>query len=322
MRYKTLGKTGLKVAEFGFGGWGIGGNAAGESLGSADDTTSLAALNRAYELGFNLFVTADRHGHGHSEALIGQALKGWKQDQVIIATQGGYDFRAETLEKTREKTPGGKPNFSEAYLKAAVENSLRRLGVEAIDLYLLQTPPLELIQNGQVFQALDDLKKAGLIRFSGVSIHDPQEGIQAIGKIDVIMAIYNLFDPRMEKQLFQACEDSDTGLLIREPLARGFLAEALSENTVFEKGDVRAVWPKPLIAKRLQAAKAFLPLAEKQSQTLSQLALAYALHPPAVASVLPDCKTPTEVENNCMISELPPLSDNTLAAIRQIQGTL
>ena len=108
MRFRAVGKTGFQVSEVGFGGWAIGGNAHGDSYGSTDDSESLAALHRAYELGCNYFDTSDVYGHGHSETLIGQALKGWQRDSVFIATAGGQDFSA----SAQAKSGGVKPNFS------------------------------------------------------------------------------------------------------------------------------------------------------------------------------------------------------------------
>jgi aryl-alcohol dehydrogenase-like predicted oxidoreductase len=320
MRYRILGRTGLKIAEVGFGGWAIGGNRFGQSLGHADDAVSLEALNRAYELGCNLFVTSDLYGRGHSETLIGQALKGWRRDDVIIATQGGYD----TTEETLLKAPNGKPNFSKQYLLRSVEASLTRLGVDAIDLYLLHTPPLELIQHGQIFDTLSALKTEGKIRFAGVSIQDPQEGIQAIqrGQVDVIMAVYNFFDTRAERQLFSVCRETETGLLVREPLARGFLSGAFTDVVQFEKGDVRSVWPKPFILKRVQSAQKFAALMPPGYQSLAQFALAYALHEAAVSAVVPDCKTPDEVVQNCAVTHLQPVASETMDAIRALQARL
>ncbi len=320
MRYRPLGRTGFRVSEIGFGGWGIGGNRHGNSYGETDDAIAIAALNRAYELGCNFFDTADVYGHGHSERLIGQTLKGWKRDEVLIATCGGQDFSKEAL----AKSGGAKPNFSGEYLRKAVEASLKRLDVEAIDLYQLHTPPLELIQHGQAFEVLRELKRQGKIRFYGIVIHDPQEGLQAIqqGQVDAIQAIYNLFDRRIENRLLETCASTQTALIVREALARGFLSERMQEGICFEKGDNRAVWPKPLITKKIQAAERFKPLVPERYASLGQLAIAYPLASTAVSTVIAGCKTPAQVESNLAVASLPPLSSETLGAINQIQSLL
>jgi aryl-alcohol dehydrogenase-like predicted oxidoreductase len=320
MKYRSLGKTGFQVSEIGFGGWGIGGNAFGDSYGSTDDAESMAALNRAYELGCNYFDTSDVYGHGHSETLIGQALKGWPRESVFIATAGGQDFSSEA----QAKSGGTKPNFSTLHLRQAVHASLRRLGVEAVDLYQLHTPPLELIQHAQVFEVLQELKRAGKIRFYGVVIHDPQEGVQAIqvGQVDAVQAIYNLFDTRIEKPLLPLCAETQTALVAREPLARGFLSGSMAEGRSFEPGDNRAVWPKPLITKRIQAAQRFQSALPEGYAALSQLAMAFPLSRPEVSTLIVGCKTQAQVNENFAVTDLPPLRADQVAAIREVQGTL
>ncbi len=119
MRYRTLGKTGLKVSEVGFGAWAIGGNAFGNSYGPTDDRTSLDAVRRALELGCNFFDTADAYGHGHSEELLGQALKG-RRDDVVIATKVGADFYHDPP----------RMNFNSDYLSFALTKSCERLQTE------------------------------------------------------------------------------------------------------------------------------------------------------------------------------------------------
>src|SRR5256712_7670966 len=166
MKTRTLGRTGLTVSEIGFGAWAIGGNAHGNSYGPTDDELSLAAIGRALELGCNFFDTADVYGHGHSEDLLGQALRGHRSE-VIIATKVGGDFY--------HGTP--RMNFNSDYLEFALGKSCERLGTDYIDLYQLHNPPIQLIKDGRIFKILDRLKASGKIRHYGISIHDPQEGL-------------------------------------------------------------------------------------------------------------------------------------------------
>ena len=300
MHYRALGKTGLEVSAIGFGGWAIAGNAAGDSYGPTDDAESLAALNLAYELGCTLFDTAARFGNGHGETLLGQALKGWERERVIIATKGGQDFSGDVV----------KASFSEASLRQGVEDSLRRLQIEAIDCFHLHTPPLALIQDGRVFEVLQSMKQEGKIRFVGVAIHDPQEGIQAIqhGGIDTVQAVWNWFDRRAEKQLMDVCAETQTGLMLREPLAHGFLGGQFTEGMTFAEGDHRAIWPRPFASRRILAAGQFAALAPGGLSGLASLAInsALSVHP-AVSSVLVGCKTPAQVEANLAVADQPPI---------------
>src|SRR2546425_1312664 len=166
MKYRTLGKTGLKVSEVGFGAWAIGGNDYGNSYGPTDDKVSLAAVERAFELGCNFYDTADVYGHGHSEELLGQALKEHRND-VILATKVGGDFYHDPP----------RMNFNPDYLEFASTKSCERLQTDHLDLYQLHNPPIQLLKNGKIFEGLEKLKDSGRIRHYGVSIHDPQEDL-------------------------------------------------------------------------------------------------------------------------------------------------
>ncbi|MBK7204385.1 aldo/keto reductase [Candidatus Amarolinea dominans] len=223
MKYRTLGRTGLRVSEIGFGGWAIGGAAFGNSYGPTDDAAS-ARRSSALELGCTFSTRPMSTAMGHSEELLGQALHdAAARDQVIIATKVGANFYHRDVDPAL--APGlsrhlGRPladfpadavlpvahgaNFRPDYLRFACEQSLRRLRREVIDLYQLHNPGLALIEQGEIWQALDDLKQAGKIRFYGVSIHQPVEGIAALvgGKADTIQVVYNLLDQAAASQLF------------------------------------------------------------------------------------------------------------------------
>jgi aryl-alcohol dehydrogenase-like predicted oxidoreductase len=312
MRTRPLGNTGIEVSEIGMGGWAIGGNAHGESYGTTEDATSLATLNRAYELGCTLFDTSDRFGHGHSEALIGQALKGWERERVTLVTKGGQDPIS---------VPGTlKLNFSEKYLRTAVEASLQRLGTDIIDVYMLDTPSMELIHLGRMFAVLQALQQEGKIKHYGISIHDPMEGVKAIevGGVQVIEAPYHLFDRRLEKVLAPTCLEKGVGLIAREPLANGFLAGCFTEGMSFEAGDFRAKWPKLYVNKRIQAAKQFEPARPPHYLGIGAVALGFVLSLPGISATIPGAKTPEQVSENLAVADLPPLTPTERQAIEAV----
>lgn len=318
MQYRALGKTGLQVSEVGFGAWAIGGNQGrGGGYGGTQDSVSLEALHQAYALGCNLFDTADTFGFGHSETLIGKALKGWDRSRVVIATKVGNDFYSDPTEE-------GRQNFSEAYIRSALAKSLERLGTSYVDLYLLQNPSMALIQHGKVFEVMKVLKEEGKIRHYGISIHDPMEGVLAIdvGGVEVVQAPYHLFDRRLEKALIPHCEKHQVGLIAREPLANGFLTGKFTPATVFEKGDRRAVWPKPYLMKRVEAANQFLPVLPQGYPGLSALALKFVLDSPTVSATIPGCKTPQQVQENLAVSHMPNLSAQQREAIESVCAAL
>src|SRR5437868_3088521 len=155
MEYRTLGRTGWNISVIGFGAWGIGGG----DWGTTDDKTSLAALNRAIDLGVNFIDTADVYGDGHSERLIAKLRRERPSDKIYVATKAG-----------RRHWPPSSSAFTRANLSAWVERSLRNLEVEALDLLQLHTPPTDLYDRPEVFGILDDLVKAGKLRYYSVSV--------------------------------------------------------------------------------------------------------------------------------------------------------
>src|SRR3990170_7779064 len=306
MRYRELGKTGLQVSEIGFGAWAVGGNAHGNSYGTTDDRDSLAAIQRAFELGCNFFDTADVYGHGHSEEVLGQALKGHR-DKVIIATKVGGDFYH------------GPPrmNFNPDYIEFALEKSCERLQTDYIDLYQLHNPPVQIIRNETLFWTLDKLREKGRIRHYGISIHDPEEGILAMktGKPETIQVVFNIFRQEAKNQLFQAARDSGVGIIAREPLANGFLTGKRTTDETFQEGDIRHHFPRDYILNMVVAAEQ-LKFLEAKNRTLAQAALRFVLDQKEVYTVIPGAKTSQQVEENLSASDLPPLTGEELLRIR------
>ena len=166
MRRQPLGRTGLAVSEIGFGAWAIGGNAHGNSYGATSDSTSIDAVQRAVELGVNFFDTADVYGWGHSEEVLGLALKGRRED-VFLATKVGGDFYH----------GGVRMNFDPGYLAFALDRSLQRLQTDHVDLYQLHNPPAELMGDPASYEVLDALKGEHKIDHYGVSVHEPVEAL-------------------------------------------------------------------------------------------------------------------------------------------------
>src|SRR5258705_10717560 len=198
VRTRVLGRTGLQVSEIGFGGWAIGGTAFGNSSGPTDDAASLLAVRHAYDLGCTFFDTADVYGHGHSEEVLGAALQGIR-DKVIVATKVGGNFYnrdihplmrdriAQTVGRPLEEIERGAPlsvthdaTFNGSYVRFAVERSLSRLRTDYIDLLQLHNPPINVISTMETYEVLEQLKREGLIRFYGVSVHPPEEGIAPV----------------------------------------------------------------------------------------------------------------------------------------------
>ena len=282
MNRRTLGRTGLSVSEIGFGCWAIGGNAFGNSYGSTDDAESQRAIRRAFELGCNFFDTADVYGHGHSEELLGAALHEVR-DQVIIATKagGGGDF-----------TPG--------YLRFAVERSLERLRTDRIDLLQLHNPAINLISAVETYEPLEKMKREGLIRFYGVSVHPPEEGLAAVHASlpDTVQIVYNLARREAEDTFLATAQAANVGVVAREPLANGFLAGRYHAESTWERGDIRSRMPRPYVTQLATLGQRVRELAEKSGMTAAQLALKFVLDRADIASAIVGMKTVRQVEEN------------------------
>jgi aryl-alcohol dehydrogenase-like predicted oxidoreductase len=306
VRYRRLGRTDLQVSEVGFGAWAIGGNKHGHSYGPTDNATSLKAIARALDLGCTLFDTADIYGHGLSEKLLGQALQKHRQT-CIIATKVGNDFYHGPVRK----------NFDPDYIRMAVDKSLERLRTDYIDLYQLHNPPLMMLQRGEHYGILDELKHAGKIRYYGVSVHDAYEGTMAIntGKPDVIQVVYNLLRPDAREELLPLAQEQDVGLIIREPLASGVLTGKYTTDTTFPEGDIRASWPREYLMMQVQCVEKLRFLAQEGQRTLAQAALRFILDEPAVSVVIPGIKTIEHAEENLAASGLSSFSEEERQAI-------
>lgn len=298
MKRHVLGRTGLAVSAVGFGGWAIGGNAAGNSYGPTDDAESRRAVRRAYELGCNFFDTADVYGHGHSEEIVGEALGRMRQD-VVIATKVGGNFY------NRDVNPLLDANFSPSYVRFAVEQSLRRLATDYIDLLQLHNPPLGLIGDPETYQVLEELKTEGKIRFYGVSVHPPEEGTAAVEvtRPDTVQIVYNIARREAEDHFFAAARAANVGVIAREPLANGLLAGRYRPDSMWDKGDIRARMPRSYVAQVVALGERVKQLAVQSGVTPAQLALRFVLDNAAVSVVIVGMKTVAQVEDNLSLEQ-------------------
>ncbi len=306
MKYRALGNTGLKVSEVGFGAWAIGGNDHGNSYGPTDDKVSLEAVERAFELGCNFYDTADVYGHGHSEELLGQALRDHRK-QVILATKVGGDFYHDPP----------RMNFNPDYLEFALAKSCERLQTDYIDLYQLHNPPAQLLKTGKIFESLEKLKDSRRIRDYGVSIRDPQEGLLSMkyGQPAAIQVVFNLLRQEAKNQLFQAAREQNVAIIAREPLSNGFLTGKFTIDSTFPSGDIRSNFPRKYLAGLIRASQQ-LRLLESKTRTLAQASIRFALDHKDVSTVIPGAKTPQQTEENIKASELPSLTGEELLRIR------
>ena len=319
MNYRTLGRTGWKVSEISFGAWAIGG-----AWGTVEDDVSLGALRKALDLGVNFIDTADVYGDGRSERLIGQVLRERKGERIYVATKAG-----------RRLSPHVADGYNRENLTVFVERSLRNLGVETLDLLQLHCPPTEVYYRPEVFGILDDLAAAGKLRAYGVSVEKVEEALKAIEypNVKTVQIIFNIFRHRPAQLFFSQAKERQIGILTRVPLASGMLTGKMRPSTTFEEDDHRnynregeefdvgetfAGVPYDVGLSAVEELRALVP----EGVTMAQFALCWILMFDAVTCAIPGAKTPAQATDNAAASDLPPLSEETMEAIRDVYDGL
>jgi aryl-alcohol dehydrogenase-like predicted oxidoreductase len=301
VHYRKLGNTDITVSEIGFGAWAIGGaaDAAGTPLGwgRTNDDDSLAAIRRARELGVTFFDTADSYGFGRSESLLGIVLSR-RRDEVVIATKVG-----------NARGPDGRigKDFTRAHISHAVDGSLKRLRTDYIDLYQLHNPTLDDLRRDDLHEAMDRLQEVGKIRYWGVSVTTPEEGIEVIRNNwgYALQVLYNVLNQAPEKGLFPLAKEKGYGIIARVPLASGLLSGKFRPDTVFSGDDVRQnfLTPKRLeeVLSRVDEAKSIIG---GTARSLAEGALRFTLAADAVSTVIPGAKNVRQVEMNASADEV------------------
>ena len=305
MKLRELGKTGRKVSELGFGCWAIGGN----SYGPTDDKNSLDALSFAYDHDITFYDTADIYGNGHSEELVGQTFReSSKRLKVFIASKVGWDFYH----------GGTKRDFSREHIRFACGESLKRLKTDHIDLYQLHNPTPEQIEEGKMYDVLDELKKEGKILHYGTSIHTMRDGETTVknGKSEAIQVIFNLIDQRPIKELFPKTDKAGIGIIAREPLACGILSGKYSEESIFNKLDHRKGWNREKLAQDFKKIRQISEAFHSAKTPLKQAAVEYVLSFQSVSTVIPGMKTISHVEDHLKAVEAPRLTEKEISDIR------
>ncbi len=312
MKYKKLGERRPEVSTVGFGAWAIGGT----NWGPTDDEVSKRALNTALDLDVTLIDTADVYGFGHSEELIGEVLKerNEKADAVVIATKAGNDFY--NADESDDKGYGAiKQTYDKDYIIFAAEQSLKRLGVEAIDILQLHSGSTENISRPDPWEALRQLKKDGKIKYAGWSVQSFQETEQAFildeykDVIDTIQVRYNLLEREAENKLFPLAQQYGIGVIVRIPLLFGLLTGKFTRESRFTGDDHRKfnLSPEKLDTYLTQLEDMKALFERHPDQSMAQISLRFCISHPACQTVIPGAKTPEQVKDNCAASDLGPL---------------
>jgi len=318
MNYRPLGRTGWKVSEISFGAWAIGG-----AWGDVSDEDALAALHQAIDSGVNFIDTADVYGDGRSERLIAR-LKKARKEEIVVATKAGRRLPRQTVE-----------GYSRQNLTGWIDDSLRNLSADTLDLLQLHCPPTELYSRPEVFALLDDFVKVGKIRYYGVSVETIDEALKAIDfpGVQTVQIIFNCFRQRPAEIFLPRAKQKQVGILARVPLASGLLTGKLRRDSTFpaddhrnfnrhgEAFDVGETFSGVDYDAGLAAVEEIRGLVPA-GVTMSQFALRWILMNDAVTCAIPGGKRPEQVADNCRASGLPPLTSETMLAVQRIYDQL
>lgn len=313
MRYRKLGKNGPEISVIGFGSWAIGGGGWASAWGNQDDDQSAESVRVALYNGINFFDTAAVYGLGHSEEVIGKALKG-DRDKVVLATKCGLVWD--------ENQNISKNGTYDSILREA-EASLRRLGTDYIDLYQMHWPDTDANAPAEeTMRALDKLVQDGKVRYVGVSNYNVSllEASLSVRHVDSLQPPYSILRPAVEKEILPFCLENGIGVVAYSPLTSGLLSGNYTYDTKFSDDDWRsrnAAHTGEGLRKNVDRVEKLKVIASRFGMTMPQLAIAYDLSHPALTSALVGVRKPSHI-----LSVLPAidvtLDEATLAEIRKI----
>ncbi|MFT3787027.1 MAG: aldo/keto reductase [Tepidisphaeraceae bacterium] len=315
MNYRPLGRTGWNVSDISFGAWAIGG-----AWGTVSDDESMAALHAAVDAGVNFIDTADVYGDGRSERLIARLKRERAGQQIVVATKAGRRLPKQVKE-----------GYTCENLTAWVERSLTNLEMDSLDLLQLHCPPTDVYYMPEVFGVLDDLVKAGKLKFYGVSVERVEEALKAIEypAVQSVQIIFNCFRLRPADVFFPLGKQRKVGILARVPLASGLLTGKINRDTAFAADDHRnfnrqgQAFDVGETFSGVDFEVALKAVEEIRGQVpagvpMASFALRWILMHDAVTCAIPGGKRPSQVQENCRASDLPALSETQM---KSVQGT-
>ena len=316
MKYRKLGTTGLDVSEVGFGVWTV----STGWWGKIDEDDGVDLMVKAFDLGINLFDTADTYGDGYGEEILAKAL-GKQRHDLVIATKFGYDFYANVVRDGHKERP---QDFSPDFIRYACEQSLRRLKTDYIDLYQLHNPRIETIESDEVFDTLDMLVTEGKVRHYGVALgpdigwFEEGEASMSDRKVVALQIIYSVMEQDPARRFFPIAEQEQTGLLTRVPHASGLLDGTYTKDTVFDETDHRSHRRQEWLSEGLKKLAHLDFLTENMESTVGQIAIKFALSGPMVDSVLPNITNLPQLEEFVAASETEDIPEEFLGRLFEL----
>ena len=319
MKYKKIEKSGIKVSEIGFGAWTIALNWWGKEI---DEDEAKRMLKKAYDLGINFFETGDMYGKGKSEKLIGEVFKGMR-DEIVISTKYGYDF--ESVEQIGHKELPQR--FDAEFTDQALNNSLKRLQTDYVDVYGLHNPKLKDIRDDSIFAKLDEKISEGKIKTYqaalGPAIGWTQEGIESMERenISAVQTVYNILEQTPGNELLENAVKKDVGILVRVPDASGILTGKVNANTKIDEKDHRSVRKGEWIHASLKKVEQLRPIAERNGLNITELAIKFILSKKGISSVLPTVISTEEIEMFAAMSDGKYIPESDMKEIDQLYNT-
>ncbi len=315
MKLRTMGRTGQRVSEIGFGAWAIGGTWGEVSLEDAR-----AALHAALDAGVTFIDTADVYGDGRSEKIIAEVLKQRGGERPFVATKLG-----------RRLSPHVAEGYNAKNLNDFIDRSRDNLQTDTLDLVQLHCPPTEVYYSPEVFAVMDEMVAAGKIRHYGVSVEKVEEGLKALEFPNVasIQLIYNIFRQRPAERLLHEAKSRDVAIIARVPLASGLLTGKMHADSVFaaddhrtfnrhgeafDKGETFSGVPYEVALEAVEEIRRFVP----GDITMALFALRWILMNDDVSVVIPGAKNRQQAEANARASGVNALSAETMAALKQL----
>ncbi len=310
MRQRKFGRIGLTVSEIGMGTWELG----GREWGDIGEKEAVDLLRYAFEKGVTFYDTADQYGGGRAERLLREAFSALGS-RVVIATKLGYELDSDGWMSQGGTVPAF--NASRDYIRQAVEGSLTRLKKDAIDIYQFHAPPPVEMWD-EAFDAMDELKTEGKIRFYGLCLGNEVQALKAIAETNIssLMLTYNILNQGMATPVMETAAEKGIAVVARQPLSSGLLSGQLNADTVFAENDYRKTWPREKFLTDLERVEEIKSIVADKARSLPQAALKFILAHPAVCSVIPGMMTPAQIDDGVSTSGSSPLPAAILEKLR------
>jgi len=317
VRTRRFGDTDLEASEIGFGTWALGST----WWGDVSESSGQRLIELALDLGITFFETGDAYGQGANEELVGRVLAAHR-DEIQLSTKFGYVLDSDRQQHSEGERP---QRWDGAFVREALEGSLRRLGTDRVELYQLHNPRMDAIDTDDCFATLEDLRSEGKIRQYGVALGPAigwrDEGLRAVAARDIasVQTVYNLLEQDPGRDLMAAAAEHGVGVMARVPTSSGLLDDNLTPDTTFGPGDHRRHRPREWLVEGLQKIDRIRFLCGPESgRTMAQAALRYILAQPQMTVVIPTITNEAELREYAGATDVPDLNAEELARVGEL----